>query len=129
MMTDPIADMLTRLRNASMARKAEIILPFSKIKLEIAKILQKQGYLTEIVKESKPWPHLVLVLTYRGKDPVLQHIKRLSTPGHRAYASYQDLPKVLNGLGFWILSTSKGMLTDGEARRAKIGGELICEVW
>ena len=129
MMTDPIADMLTRLRNAALAKKTEVGVPFSKIKLEIAKILQQQGYIKEIIKETKPWPHLILVLTYQGKEPVLKHIKRLSKPGQRAYASYQQLPKVLNGLGFWILSTSKGMLTDREARRAKIGGELICEVW
>lgn len=129
MMTDPIADMLTRIRNAAMAHKPEVALPFSKIKLEIAKILQKQGYITEVIKESKPWPHLILVLAYEGKEPILKHIKRLSKPGQRAYATHDQLPKVLNGLGFWILSTSKGMLTDSEARRSKIGGELICEVW
>jgi len=132
MMTDPIADMLTRIRNGFAVSKTEIVLPFSKIKYEIAKILKKEGYLEEAEKTEDPgaFSQLRLVLKYKEDNtPTVTHIQRVSRPGCRVYVSRDQIPYVLNGLGVAILSTSKGMMTNKQARRARIGGEMICEVW
>lgn len=129
MMTDPIADMLTRIRNASMARKKEVVLPYSKIKMGIANILVKQGYLAGAEEKQEKHPYILLTLKYVSGRPAIQHIRRISKPGQRQYSKNGDIPSVLNGFGFAILSTPKGLLIDKEARKAKVGGELICEVY
>jgi small subunit ribosomal protein S8 len=132
MMTDPIADMLTRIRNAFAVSKQEIVLPFSKIKYEIAKILKKEGYLAEVekVEDDGPFAQLRLVLQYKENNvPAITHIQRVSVPSRRQYATREEIPYVLNGLGIAIISTSKGLMTNKQARRARIGGEVICEVW
>ncbi|HLD60803.1 MAG TPA: 30S ribosomal protein S8 [Patescibacteria group bacterium] len=130
MMTDPIADMLTRIRNASMVGKREVVVPYSKMKLSIATILVREGYLHHVEKsESGSLASLVLTLQYHNGIPAVQSLKRVSTPGHRQYVKKDAIRQVLNGLGVAILSTPRGLLTDIEARQAKIGGELVCEVY
>lgn len=130
MMTDPIADMLTRIRNAVAVRKSEVVLPYSKIKKEIAAILKKEGYVNDYEKVEDKFSNLKIVLKYdENNQPVLQHIKRISKPGQRIYASRDKLPVVLNNLGIAILTTSHGLMTNRQARRARVGGEVICEVW
>ncbi len=129
MMTDPIADMLTRIRNAVAVKKTEVVLPYSKIKHEIAKILKKEGYIEEAEKLDEKFSNLKLVLKYNDKEPVITHIKRISKPGRRVYVSQGKIPYILNDLGIAVLSTSRGVMTNKQARRAKVGGELICEVW
>jgi small subunit ribosomal protein S8 len=129
MMTDPISDMLTRIRNAAMARKAEIRLPYSKIKLAIAKILAEQGYIASVSKTDGVISELVLSLSFNGKEPVIRFVKRISKPGQRVYAPYADLPNVLSGHGIAIVSTSQGIMTNLEARKRRLGGEVLCEVY
>lgn len=130
MMTDPIADMLTRVRNALAVKKPEVVLPFSKIKYEIAKILKQAGYLESVEKVEDSFTKLKLTLAYKeGQVPSITHIKRISKPGFRVYVSRDKIPYVLNDLGIAILSTSRGLMTNKQARRGKVGGELICEVW
>ena len=130
MMTDTIADMLTRIRNAFAVKKTEIVLPYSKMKLEIARILKQEGYLLEVEKVEDQFTKLKLVLKYLpDNSSVIKHIQRVSKPGRRVYVSRLEIPYVLNDLGVAILSTSRGLMTNKQARRAKIGGELICEVW
>lgn len=128
-MTDPIADMLTRIRNGSVVRKKEVTVPFSKIKMAIAAILVREGYLEKVTEAKDPHPSLVLTLKYVSGACAIQHIQKMSTPGHRLYVKKDDLPRVLNGLGFAILSTPRGLLTDAEARKEKVGGELICQIY
>jgi len=128
-MTDPIADMLTRIRNAVAINKPEVILPYSKIKHGIAKILVKEGYLEDVEKLENKFSDLRLVLKYNEKVPVISHIKRVSKPGRRVYVGRDKVPYVLNDLGIAVLSTSRGVMTNKQARRSKIGGELICEIW
>ena len=129
MMTDPIADMLTRIRNASMIKKKEVTVPFSKIKFGIANLLVANGYLEKVEEKKDKHPYLLLTLKYTRGTPVINNIKRISKPGHRQYVKSDDIEKVLSGFGLAILSTPKGLLTNDEARRAKIGGEVICEVF
>ena len=130
MMTDPIADMLTRVRNSLAVKKPEVVLPFSKIKYEIAKILHEAGYLESVEKVEDRFAKLKLVLAYKeGQVPVITHIKRISKPGLRVYVGRDEIPYVLNDLGLAILSTSRGLMTNKQARRGRVGGELICEVW
>jgi small subunit ribosomal protein S8 len=129
MMTDPIADMLTRIRNASSVHKNEVTIPFSKIKMAIATILVREGYIAK-AEETKGKPaFLVLTLKYNDKQPVIQHLARVSTPGHRRYVKTDEIKPVLNGFGMAILSTPRGILSDKEALAAKVGGELLCEVY
>jgi len=130
MMTDPIADMLTRIRNASLVHKKEVELSFSKIKLAIAKILVTTGYLNG-AQERKDGNkiYLLLNLKYSGRDSAIHSIKRISKPGHRVYAKADELDKILNGFGMAVLSTPKGVLSDADARLHKVGGEVICEVY
>lgn len=129
MMTDPIADMLTRIRNASLVHKKEITLPFSKIKMAIAAILVREGYLVK-TEEVKGMPRtLVLTLKYTDRVPAIQSLKRVSTPGHRRYVKKDEITSVLNGFGVAILSTPQGVLSGKEARAANVGGELLCEIY
>jgi len=129
-MTDPIADMLTRIRNAVAAKKPEVVLPFSKIKFKIAQILEKQNYLTKVEKvKTGRWEELKITLKYNTDGSAIHHIQRLSRPGQRVYVAGKDIRKVLNGYGSAILSTSQGIMTSQEARRQNIGGELMCEIW
>lgn len=129
-MTDPIADMLTRIRNAVAVKKSEVVLPFSKIKFNIAKVLQQENYVAEVekVKEGQ-FDELKIVLKYDEQGPAIHHIQRISRPGQRIYVAGQEMPKILNGYGSAIISTSKGIMTSQMARKQNIGGELICEIW
>lgn len=128
--TDPIADMLTRIRNATKLKKEEVILPFSKIKFEIAKILEKEGYLKKVEKIENTFTKLKIILKYTPqKESVIQNLKRISKPGRKVYAHHQKLPYVLDGLGIAIISTSAGLMTNKEAKKRKIGGEVICEIY
>jgi small subunit ribosomal protein S8 len=130
MMTDPIADMLTRIRNAARARKKTTDMPLSKLKLAIAEILKTEGYLEQIdVDKTSAQPKLVLTLKYDGRDSVIHDITRQSKPGYRMYRSADELPTVVNGYGVAILSTSQGLMTNKEARKKGIGGEIICSVY
>lgn len=127
-MTDPIADMLTRIRNASLVKKTEVLVPFSKIKEKVAETLVKEKYLEEkeVIENGK---FLKLKLKYEKQKPVISHLKRISKPGCRVYVSKDEIPQILNGYGLAILSTSSGIMTNIEAKKRKVGGELLCEVW
>jgi small subunit ribosomal protein S8 len=130
-MTDPIADMLTRIRNAIMASYDEVGLPSSKMKVNIAKILKYEGYIRnyKIIK-GEPQDRLVIYLKYgEDKNPVISGLRRVSKPSCRIYARCKRIPRALNGLGINIVSTSKGVMTDREARKMGVGGEIICSVW
>lgn len=130
MITDPISDMLTRIRNALAVKKQELVLPYSKIKHEIAKILKKEGYIGGVEKIEDKFTNLKIVLTYKEDGlPAITHIQRASKPGRRVYVSRDKIPFILNDLGIAILSTSQGVMTNKQARRARVGGEIICEVW
>lgn len=131
--TDPIADMLTRIRNALMAEKKDVAIPLSKIKREIAKVLKKEGYVNDFKVDRNRFPsHIVINLKYENDDTknrVIEGIKRVSKPGRRVYANVESIPKVLGGLGVALLSTSKGILTGKECERRNIGGEVLLYVW
>jgi small subunit ribosomal protein S8 len=131
MMTDPISDMLIRIKNALMARHKTVVVPGSKLKLEIARILKDEGYIEDYrVVEEKPQIKIEIVLKYNEKKrPVIAGIKRVSKPGRRIYRGYKELPRVLDGMGMAIISTSQGIMTDHEARKRRLGGEVICEIW
>ena len=130
-MTDPISDFLTRLRNASKARLAECVSPHSKLKEAIAGILKAEGYVSDFASGTDAQGHKTLVVKMKYVDgaPVITGIDRVSTPGRRLYYRYTEIPRVLNGLGISILSTSKGLMKDQDCRRNKAGGELVCNVW
>lgn len=130
-MTDPIADMLTQIRNSVAINKPEIIIPYSRLKHEIAKTLFQENYLAGVEKISDDKkPQLKIFLKYRGNGkPYIKHIKRLSVPSRRVYVSKDNLPRVLNGFGIALISSSRGIITNKEARKTKIGGELLLEVW
>ncbi len=128
-MTDPIADMLTRIRNAQAARKGVVEISSSKIKKQLAEILSHEGYLGKVEEDSLKLPKLVLELKYNGREPVIQSLARISKPGHRVYCSAENLPTILNDYGIAIISTSQGIMTNKEAKKAKVGGEIICSVY
>lgn len=129
-MTDPISDFLTRIRNAASAGHQEVSIPFSKMKSEISRVLQEEGYIWSYeVDTSGPHPRLKLKLKYQGKNPVIRHLSRVSKPGLRKYVATDEIPRVLGGLGISILSTSRGIMTGARARKAKVGGELLAQVW
>jgi small subunit ribosomal protein S8 len=131
-MTDPIADMLTRVRNASSAMHDEVSIPSSKLKENIAKILVDEGYVDsyEIAAEEDGHPTITIRLRYsEERERVIAGIRRISKPGRRVYRGAQELPRVLGGLGVAIISTSQGLMTDRQARRAKVGGEVLAYVW
>jgi small subunit ribosomal protein S8 len=127
-MSDPIADMLTRIRNGQSANKADVAMPASKTKQSIAQVLKDEGFITDFSVSEDAKPELTVSLKYFDGKSVIETIKRMSRPGLRVYKNKDELPKVLNGLGIVIISTSKGMMTDRAARAAGIGGELICSV-
>jgi small subunit ribosomal protein S8 len=130
-MTDPVSDFLTRLRNASKAGLAECVSPHSKLKESLALILKSEGFVSEVTTGTDDKGHktVVVKLKYVDNTPAITNLSRVSTPGRRLYYSYTEIPRVLNGLGISILSTSKGLLKDQDARRQKVGGELLCNVW
>tara|TARA_B100000315_G_C14300766_1_gene461750 strand:+ start:52 stop:441 length:390 start_codon:yes stop_codon:yes gene_type:complete len=129
MMSDPISDMLTRIKNAYMAKKRNVVLPSSKVKLNIANLLQKNGYIGGVKESGDKKKELQIDLIYKNNKPALSAVKRISKPGRRIYAGARELTNVLNGYGISIVSTSKGIMTNKEARKEKIGGEIICEVY
>ena len=130
MITDPISDMLTRIRNAVAVRKPTVELPSSKVKNEIARILKQEGFVRAVaVVDAQPASMLRLELKYVGKKGVIQSIRRISKPGHRVYRKATELPRVLNGLGMAVLSTSRGIMTDRQARKERLGGEVLFEIY
>ena len=133
MNTDPIADMLTRIRNANMAALTEVEMPGSKLKTELAKLLKSEGYVEDyavIEKEGSNFKTLKITLKYDEKSkPVISNLKRVSRPGLRNYCKAKKLPQVLGGMGIAIVSTSKRLLTDRKARKENVGGEILCYVW
>lgn len=129
-LTDPVSDFLTRFKNATMARKAEFTAPYSKIKGEIARILQEEGYIWKYeVDTDGKWPEIRVTAKYVDNTPVLTDLKRVSRPGLRQYVPADGIPKVLGGMGITILSTSKGIMSGQRARKENIGGELLAKVW
>ncbi len=130
-MTDPIADLLTRIRNAHTAKHDRVDVPSSKVKVELCRILKEEGYIRDVkVIEQQPQDQLRIFLSYtkEGK-PGIQTMRRVSTPGRRVYRGTDDIKPVLNGLGIGIVSTSQGLMTDRQARERKVGGEILCQVW
>lgn len=128
MMTDPVADMLTRVRNAQSALKSDVTMPSSKLKVSIAKVLQSEGFILGFSTDDAVKPTLTVTLKYYEGRPVIEEIKRVSRPGLRIYKNKHELPKILNGLGIAIVSTSAGVMTDSAARAAGRGGEILCTV-
>lgn len=131
MVTDPIADMLTRIRNANQMRYNEVEIPASKIKLEIARILKNEGFINDYkIKKNNVQDIIILYLKYgENKERVITGLKRISKPGLRVYAKAEEIPTVLSGLGIAIISTSKGMMTDKDARSSSLGGEVLAYIW
>jgi small subunit ribosomal protein S8 len=128
-MTDPIADMLTRIRNAQLAEKATVHMPSSGVKVSIAKVLKDEGYIEDFaVKGEQTRPQLEIALKYYAGRPVIEKIERVSKPGLRIYKGKDEIPRVMNGLGIAIVSTSRGVMTDRKARATGVGGEVICIV-
>ena len=130
-MQDTISDMLSRIRNGLMAKKAEVVLPYSTFKHNLAKVLQTEGYIKNVeVEATENFKNLKLSLKYdETGNPVISGIKRVSKPGQRIYSNRITIPQVMGGLGTTIISTSKGLMTDKEARKNKVGGEIVCQVW
>jgi small subunit ribosomal protein S8 len=131
MMTDPIADMLTRIRNAALARHDRTEMPASRLKAAVAEILKSEGFIADArPSEGDGQQKLTIVLKYgRDRQSAIDGVRRVSRPGRRVYVRHDRIPRVFSGLGISILSTSRGLMSDREARRQKIGGELMCEVW
>ncbi len=133
MNTDPIADMLTRIRNANMVSLNEVDMPSSKLKIELAKLLKSEGYVEDyqiVDKENSNFKTLKITLKYDEKSkPVISNLQRVSRPGLRNYCKAKDIPQVLGGMGIAIISTSKGLLTDRKAKKENVGGEILCYVW
>ncbi|MDO8789418.1 MAG: 30S ribosomal protein S8 [Sulfuritalea sp.] len=128
-MTDPVADMLTRIRNAQMAEKLSVSMPSSKLKVAIAGVLKDEGYIDDFaIRENGAKPELDIALKYYAGHPVIERIERVSKPGLRVYKGKDDLPRVMNGLGVAIVSTPKGVMTDRRARAGNMGGEVLCIV-
>jgi small subunit ribosomal protein S8 len=130
-MTDPVADMLTRIRNASSARHEKVLVPKSRLKVRIAEVLKEEGFIKDFtVHQDGAQGAITILLKYSAdREPAISDIKRVSKPGLRRYVPNDSIPRVLNGMGIAIISTSKGVLVDREARKQKVGGELICTVW
>ena len=129
-MNDPISDMLTRIRNANRALLPAIELPHSKMKESIAGILKREGYIADVAVDGKvPKKVIKLKLKYQGKKSVIEGLKRISTPGLRRYVGATEIPRVRGGLGVAVVSTSEGLMTDNQARKKNLGGELLCYVW
>jgi small subunit ribosomal protein S8 len=130
MTTDPIADMLTRIRNGLLARHPRVEMPLSKLKVRIAEILKDEGFISEFSVQTETPATLAVVLKYsRDKSSAIVGMRRLSRPGRRVYVKHSDLPHVMSGMGISIISTSRGVLTNRQAETERVGGELLCEVW
>jgi small subunit ribosomal protein S8 len=130
MMTDPVSDLLTRIRNAALARHERTEVPASHLKQHIAEILKAEGYIADVRPSEAGTDKLTIVLKYgRDRTSAIDGIRRVSRPGRRVYVRHDHIPRVLSGMGVSILSTSRGVMSDKEARRQKVGGELLCEVW
>lgn len=130
MYTDPISDMLTRIRNASLARKEGLVLPHSKFKEALAKVLADEGFVAGVKEQSGKHKMLEIGLKYaESGEPVISGIKRVSKPGQRIYLSFERIPRTNSGFGITVVSTSKGLMTDRRARKEKVGGEVVCQVW
>lgn len=131
MVSDPIADMLTRIRNGTMTRQKQIVVPGSKIKVAVARILREEGFIRDFeVTKDIPQPQLRIVLKYdRDRQPVITGLRRISRPGRRVYVKRSQIPWVLSGLGIAVLSTPQGIMTGQRARRSGLGGEVLCYVW
>lgn len=129
MLSDPISDLLCRLRNAARAQHPEVLVPHSRLKESLAQVLQREGYLSDVSVEGSTKKQIRMKLRYAGRKSVLEGLRRLSSPGRRVYARATEIPKVRGGLGVVVLSTSSGVVTDREARQRKLGGELLCSVW
>lgn len=129
-MTDPIADLIIQIKNSFMVGKGEIVVPYSKVKKSIAEILMNENYLESVeVVDGKPFAQIKIVLRYVGRVPAITDVKRLSKPGRRLYVGAKSIPRALGGYGITVLSTNKGIMTDKEARKQNLGGELLCQVW
>ena len=128
-MTDPISDMLTRIRNAQGALLKTVELPHSKIKEALAKILKQEGYIAEVAVDGSTKKKIKLVLKYSGKKGIIAGLRRVSTPGLRRYVAATEIPRVLGGMGISVVSTSQGLMSGTDARKNKLGGELLCYVW
>ncbi len=128
-MTDPISDMLARIRNAVMVHKTEVLVPYSKLKAGLAEILLREGYIEAVQEVNTPVRSLKINLKYEGKQSAIRNLKRISTPGRRYYVKHGEMPRVLSGLGVAIISTSHGLMTNREARAKRLGGEVICEIY
>ena len=129
-MTDPISDFLTRIRNAAGSSQETVYAPFSKMKSELSRILQEEGYIWSYeVDTNDAHPRLKMKLKYQGKAPVIRSLTRISKPGLRKYVASNEIPRVLGGLGISILSTSRGIMTGARAKKAKVGGELLAQIW
>lgn len=129
-MTDPIADLLTRIRNANKMHHEKVSIPSSSLKLNILKVLKEEGFITDyVVIEDNKQNVIEVTLKYNNNEAVIKGLKRISKPGLRKYADVDSLPKVLHGLGIAIISTSKGVMTDSEARKQKVGGEILAYIW
>ncbi|MFZ2189943.1 MAG: 30S ribosomal protein S8 [Candidatus Magasanikiibacteriota bacterium] len=130
MMTDPIADMLTRIRNAQLSRRANVVLPFSKVKKAIADILAQEKYVGKVeIVEEKPVKKLTIELLYNDREPQIRSLVRVSKPGYRIYRKSEEMPRILNDFGVAVISTSQGFMTNKQARKLGIGGEIICSVY
>lgn len=130
MLSDPISDFLCRIRNASQALHPEVLVPHSRLKESIAQVFKREGYVSEVAVEGGPAKkNLRLKLKYTGRKGVIEGLRRLSSPGRRVYSASTEIPKVRGGLGVVVLSTSAGVVTDREARKRNLGGELICSIW
>ena len=128
-MTDPVADLLTRIRNALMRKKTSVSVPYSKLKHELVKLLVKEGFLSDVKKVKKDFDELDITLKYFKDEPVIKELTRESKPGLRKYISYKDIKPHKGGLGLKVLTTSKGLMTDKDAIKEKVGGEIICRVF
>lgn len=128
-MTDPISDMLTRIRNAGRALRPTVEMPHSRMKESIAHILKKEGYVADVAVEGKPFKTIKLRLKYQGKKTVIEGLRRVSKPGLRRYVGAAEIPRVRGGLGVAVISTSEGLMTGTQARKKNLGGELVCFVW
>jgi small subunit ribosomal protein S8 len=128
-MSDPISDMLTRIRNGGRALKPVVEVPHSKIKESVAKLLKSEGYVTDVAVEGAAIKKLKISLKYNGKKNVIEGLKRISSPGLRKYVGSTEIPRVRGGLGVAIISTSEGLMTDTQARKKNVGGELLCYIW
>lgn len=126
-MTDPIADFLTRIRNAHLAKQTEVMVPYSKFKYALAQVLEKEGWITGLALPDGQ-KMIKILLKYDHGQPLIAKIRRVSSPGRRVYVNRERLPRVQNGFGMAIISTSQGLMTDAQARKARLGGEIVCEI-